>query len=261
MRLHRFYLEKGSGNEKSGSVANSAGKNKNSVTNLGQENITISSVEILHQITSVFRYKAGDRLAFFDGTGFDYIYEIINLNKRVAEFSFVEKTENKTKKSNIVLAFSLIKNQHDELVIQKCTELGISKFRPIISERTEKKSLNVDRANKIAIEATEQSGRDLVPTIFTPIKLNDLISTVQKSGEKLIAFHMTGEDFTESVVKNIISESVPTNILIGPEGGWSDEEIKLFAAAKIPLYKINNAVLRAETAAIAVSGIIGLWNR
>lgn len=237
MRLHRFYIS----------------------SDLGDKNISISDKEVIHQLVSVFRSKVGQQVILFNNSGFDYLYEIVDQSKQNLDFTLIDKKSNPIKKSKLTLAFSLIKNQNDELIIQKCTELGVSRFQPIISDRTEKKNINLDRAKKIATEAVEQSGRDFVPEICEPIKLNDFIAIAQKTSDKIIAFHMEGKNFSELGEKNLEILKGPDNrltLLIGPEGGWSDEEIELFKNKKIELYKINNAVLRAETAAIVATGII-----
>jgi 16S rRNA (uracil1498-N3)-methyltransferase len=231
MRLHRFYVS----------------------SDLGENNFYLSDKDIIHQLMTVFRYKIGQQVIFFNGSNFDYVYEIVNLSKKNINFVLVEKISNSIKKYNLTLAFSLIKNQNNELIFQKCTELGVSCFQPIISDRTEKKEINLERAQKIVIEATEQSGRDFVPEICEPLKLSEFLNL---TNDKIIAFHMDGKKLSE-LNNNEISKST---LLIGPEGGWSDLEIELFNNKKIPLYKISDSVLRAETAAILASGIIGVWN-
>jgi 16S rRNA (uracil1498-N3)-methyltransferase len=238
MRLHRFYIS----------------------SDLGDKNISISDKEVIHQLVSVFRSKVGQQVIFFNNSGFDYIYEIVDQSKQNLDFTLIEKKDNPLKKSKLTLAFSLIKNQNDELIIQKCTELGVDCFQPIISDRTEKKNINLDRSKKIATEAVEQSGRDVVPEICEPIKLSEFLNSTD---DVVITFHMDGKNFSElnsEILETLKSDDKKITLLIGPEGGWSDEEIELFKNKKIQLYKINNAVLRAETAAILASGIIGAWN-
>ncbi|HMP67642.1 MAG TPA: RsmE family RNA methyltransferase, partial [Candidatus Paceibacterota bacterium] len=164
MRLHRFFIN------------NNAEKAElSSNQKLGASKISILNPEIIHQLSKVFRYKIGQKVILFNGTGLDYVYEISKLSKDSAEFIFVEKKANKNLRANFTVAFSIIKKQNNELIIQKCTELGVSDFQPLISERTEKKNFEIDRVTKIAIEAVEQSGQDTIPTINNPMHLSDFL--------------------------------------------------------------------------------------
>jgi 16S rRNA (uracil1498-N3)-methyltransferase len=224
VHLHRFYTK--------------------SLISIGGTKVQTNNSDIIHQLSHVFRYKSGQRVIFFDGSGFDYVYEISDISKTKAEFSMVAKIKNTVGIKSIVLAFSLIKKQNNELIIQKCTELGVAGFQPLLSERTEKKNFDIERAKKIAIEATEQSGRDTAPIINETVTLNDFLN---RTTENVIAFHTSGLPF----VPGPYDSKKLTTIVIGPEGGWGDNELTLFKKHNIPLYTLGNLTLRAETAAIA----------
>jgi RsmE family RNA methyltransferase len=177
-------------------------------------------------------------------------------------------------KVQITLLMSLIKNDNFDLVLQKATELGVSEIVPIITERTIKKDLNMARSQRILVEASEQCGRSDVPVI-NPIKklgdavseLNSVVAGVTEGGVK--TGNITGKGSVGVFVCNQNSLDIKDILkkknsytdlifLIGPEGGWSPKEIKLFEDSKIQFVKINQNVLRAETAAIAILSILSM---
>jgi 16S rRNA (uracil1498-N3)-methyltransferase len=220
MRLHRFYTTE--------HLA-------------GQASIALRDEGALHQLRDVFRLAKGDRVIFFDGDGHDYIYEAEIIAKKEASFSFAEKKPNFIPTKNVTLYMSLIKKDNFELVLEKATELGVTHFVPVITERTQGKNLNMERAEKIMQEASEQCGRGDIPTIGDTTDLKDALN----ENPDVIIFDMEGNDLS--------SYKLSTNdykLLIGPEGGWSDKELKMFKDLNIQTLKLGDTVLRAETAAI-----------
>jgi len=136
------------------------------------------------------------------------------------------------------------------LIVEKCTEIGASAFHPLISERSEKKDLNIERLYKIAKEAAEQSGKTSLPAIFNPEKLEKAISDFD--GE-LFLLNFDGDDLKKMLSTN---KSKKIGILVGPEGGWSDNERIWFDEKGIKSVSFGSQTLRAETAAIAVSVLL-----
>ena len=126
-------------------------------------------------------------------------------------------------RSKTELAICLVKKNPMDTILQKATELGISKIIPIISERTEVKELNLDRAKKIVIEATEQSNQLVPPEILDVIKLKDFLQTFDKNSKILFADVNSKENLKAEDLKNVKS----CCILIGPEGDFSPEEREL----------------------------------
>jgi 16S rRNA (uracil1498-N3)-methyltransferase len=169
-----------------------------------------------------------------------------DINKKKAELKLLEKNQNSILPSfNLTLCPSLIKKDKLEWVIEKCTELGVGKFEPVISSRSEKKALSLTRLENIAKEAAEQSGRAVVPIIARPISLKEKLNDGQS---EFIMFDPSGtEDI--SVVKSIIKDK-PIEVFIGPEGGWTQEEIELFKNKRARIISLGHMTLRAETAAI-----------
>jgi 16S rRNA (uracil1498-N3)-methyltransferase len=227
MRLHRFYT-------------------KDHLA--GQDEITLRDEAALHQLRDVFRLAKGDRVIFFNGDGLDYIYEARIISKKEAAFGFVETTQNITLTKKVTLYMSLIKKDNFEMVLEKCTELGVTHFVPVITERTQGKNLNMERAERIMKEASEQCGRGDVPTIGEIMDLEDVL----KENPDVIIFDMDGQEL------KVTSQKSQVKILIGPEGGWSEKEIKIFKDLKIQTFKLGDTVLRAETAAIVASAFLSI---
>lgn len=225
MRLHRFYIDKP----------------------IEDKIIKIENDELIHQWKNVFRYLVGAQLIIFNGDGYDYLCMITELYNRTAQLEIISRKKALLPEKNIGLAMALIKKDNMEMIVQKATELGVSKIFPIISERSEKKSLNMDRAKKIAIEASEQSGRGDIPEIFEPLGLEEFLGSENlEQFEKKIIFVPKEEKF------NITGSAQNDSFLIaiGPEGGFSDRELQLFAKNSFKRYSLGNLILRSETAVI-----------
>jgi len=242
MRLHRFYIE-----EKLRDLP--AGRQ-----------VQIFDEAILHQMKNVFRLEVGDKVIFFDGQekerGKDYECNIELLSKKEGKFIVEKINENFIPERKVTLYISLIKKENFELTIEKATELGVSKIVPIITERVQKKNIDLDRCRRIIKEASEQCGRGDLPEIIEPMNLEEIFT---EDVSNLIAFDMSGENFKTYQLINLPRRQAGLKtyqLLIGPEGGWSDEELNIFKDKKIKMYSLGNTVLRAETAAIVASAFV-----
>jgi 16S rRNA (uracil1498-N3)-methyltransferase len=158
----------------------------------------------------------------------------------------------KVPKNNIYLCFSLLKKDKNDWVLQKATELGVSHFVPLLCDRTEKSGFNPDRAQKIVIEAVEQCGRSDIPRIHEPITPEKLIDELFEKVDLLVAEQ--GSPIRTHDPELIAQK--PQAILIGPEGGWTDEEKQLFADKKLKHLALSEFTLRAETAAITAAALL-----
>lgn len=228
MRLHRFYVTE-------------------EITQ--GKDFVIRDADLYHQLRNVFRFTVGGQVILLDNTGFEYLSMITSFERGSLSFTLISKTESKTNPTRELHVYaSLIKNSNFEWVLEKGTELGVTKFIPIISERSEKKNLNVERAEKIIREASEQSGRATLPVLGEVMKLEDIVMT----DIPLFAFDPSGDPFTIEHTHNYS----PLAVLIGPEGGWSDRELFLFKKENVRIYSLGSTILRAETASIAVSSLI-----
>jgi len=235
MRLHRFYIN----------------------TPLEHTKVIIKDERLIHQWRDVFRYNVGSEVILFDGSGNEFDSVIESLGNREAQIRLVEEKQGFIPKNKIHLYISIIKKDNLELVIEKATELGVSKVTPIISERSEKKGFNIERAKKIAIEASEQCGRADIPEIG---EVASLESVLESNGEIIIFDPSSTSPLATLLAKERGTENYKlrsTNLFIGPEGGWSPKELEIFKQKKAQVYSFGPLILRAETVAIvALSKII-----
>jgi 16S rRNA (uracil1498-N3)-methyltransferase len=143
MRVHRFYT----------------------ATPIKETKFDITDRDMLHQWKSVFRYNVGSQVILFDGSGVDYLCMITSIRNLGATVEVIENKEVSMKRNNVYLCMAMIKKDNFELVTQKVTEIGVTHIIPILCEHSEKKKLNMERLNKIVLEASEQSGRGDIPTV------------------------------------------------------------------------------------------------
>ena len=217
------------------------------------ENTTgLLSKEHTHYVVNVMRLKKGSNLNFFNKEG-EWLSEIIFIERDKVEIKFLNKIKEPFKISSIELAICLVKKTPIEIILQKATELGVSKIIPIISDRTEVKDLNFDRANKIVIEATEQSNQLNPPEIGRLIKLKDFINDISK--ETKLFFADVNSEYILSV-KDLVKEK-KISVLIGPEGDFSPAERELILSKpETDSFSLSQNILRADTAVISAISII-----
>ena len=202
--------------------------------------------KLLHQWNNVLRFNAGQQIVLFDGAQHDKLYKIDEIKKSEAHLALITDFERKVPKRNVYLLWSLLKKDKNDWVLQKCTELGVSHFLPLIADRSEKTGFNHERAEKIIIEAAEQCGRSDVPTVREPMHI---ATAIEQLHEK-IELYICEQDGEDSVGKEVDS----VGVLIGPEGGWSDAEKALFKVKGIRHLNLHDFTLRAETAAVIAAG-------
>ena len=233
MRLHRFYLN----------------------TPISGKTFDVTDRDLIHQWRSVFRYNVGSQVILFDGTGTDYLCIISSLRNLGATLTVLEKTLKKNDHNhgkNIWICLGIIKKDNFELVVQKVTELGVAHIVPVLCERSEKKNIKLDRLQKIAIEASEQSNRGDIPYIHNIVEFSSLLKG-DLLPNRVVFLDTRGKSFKEALKNENPNELA---IFVGPEGGWSDAEVKEFAKHNIPSISLGSQILRAETAAIAVSSLL-----
>jgi len=202
-----------------------------------------------HYLTKVMRINIGKNFSLFNQNG-EWEARISKITNGIVEFLIIKKIRSKNNEREIWLAFAPIKLNYLNLMIQKATELGISKFIPILTERTIVRKINEKRLDKIIVEASEQSNRLKVPKIEKIMKLDNFLKINQKT--KIIF-----GDLNTNNNKLIINNIEPLCILIGPEGDFTlKEREKILKLKKIVPLKINENILRSETAAISLISII-----
>src|SRR3989344_8625753 len=234
--MHRFYLDE----------------------KLDTDILVVKDKAILHQLRNVLRLRKGDFIGFFNNLGeqqgFDFIAELKNIERSSANFFIKEKKEN-TREPNkkLVLYQSLVKKERFEQILQHGTEIGISEFFSVISKRAGKKSIQLDRCQKILREASEQSGRAVVPKLSPVLDFKKAVEQARDSGFKTYFAH------TEEKDRRIYGAGDRhVNLFIGPEGGWDQSEVFAMQRAGFIPISLGRLTFRAETAAI-VAGYTLLW--
>lgn len=215
---------------------------------------TIDS-ELINQLKNVFRLKTGDRVILVDGQGQEAEAEIKSLHKDnlelVVDVSTIRENKNEPERQ-VTLYCAVLKKEHFELVVEKATEVGVRIIVPIITERTVKTGLRLDRLEKIIKEAAEQSGRGRVPSVGEPINLAEAIK--QAASQNQVNYFLHTKVIEHSVLdKKEIEQIDKVGLFVGPEGGWTEGEVVAAEQVGCQLISLGSLTLRAETAAIVGS--------
>ena len=226
--------------------------------NIVENTTSLLSKEHTHYVVNVMRMKRGSNINFFNKEG-EWLSEIIFLDRDRVEVKFLNKTKESSKKSNIELAICLVKKNPMETILQKATELGVSIITPIISERTEVKELNYERAQKIVVDATEQSNQLNPPEISKVIKLKDFLEKLDlDNGSKFLFADVNSQNNLQK--KDVEGDTLKT-ILIGPEGDFSPSERQsILAKANTTYFSISKNILRSDTAVISAISLVNFIN-
>ena len=203
-----------------------------------------------HYLTKVMRIKENEVFSLFNQNG-EWEAKILRISKGFVEFKTTKQLRQKQNTKELWLAFSPIKSNYQNFMIQKATELGITKFLPIIFDRTVVRKINKERLEKITIEASEQSNRINVPKIED---VQDLKSFLKTNSMDLIFTDLNSNN--KKIDKSKFAKK-PVCLIIGPEGDFSEaerEEILNFEGVQ-PI-KINENILRSETAVISAISIV-----
>jgi 16S rRNA (uracil1498-N3)-methyltransferase len=203
-----------------------------------------------HYLTKVMRVKEKQHFSLFNNNG-EWEAKILGVSKGIVEFKIIKQLRQKENMKELWLAFSPIKSNYQNFMIQKATELGVTKFLPIIFDRTVVRKINNERLEKIVIEASEQSNRLNIPSIE---EVQNIKSFLKLNSMNLIFTDLNSDN--KKIDKSKLTDK-PICIIIGPEGDFSEaerEEILSFKGVQ-PL-KINENILRSETAVISAISII-----
>ena len=215
--------------------------------------------EQAHYIGRVLRHSAGDAVQLFDGSGQEYLGQLIEVGKKTVRVELTEQLHGQPDSPlRVHLGQGLSRGERMDWAIQKATELGVAEITPIVSERCEVR-LKDERADKrlahwqqVAISACEQCGRSTVPLIHPPLLLADWLEQVE--ADLKLVLHPVAEP--------LVSHAKPASLafLIGPEGGLNDNEVSQAVAANFQAARLGPRVLRTETAAaVALSVAQQLW--
>lgn len=225
MKLHRFYLDREL-----------------------PKDFWMDDEGLFHQMTRVLRFQEGRELVLFNAVQEERLYKIVKIGNNALHLELVTEMVPKTPSKDVYLCFSLLKKDKNDWVLQKGTELGVSHFVPMLCDRTEKTGFDVERALKIVTEAAEQCGRADIPRVREPLSPQAIIEELQADDVTVCVAEQDSELYD--------IESNKTAILIGPEGGWTDDEKQYFADKSIQHTSLSEFTLRAETAAITAAALL-----
>ncbi|MEG0307450.1 MAG: 16S rRNA (uracil(1498)-N(3))-methyltransferase [Clostridium sp.] len=224
---------------------------------------TIEGDDVKH-IYKVLRLKAGDKVNLNNCNGAEFIGEIQEVNKKEVIVNILEKVElNNESPIRVHLFQGLPKAAKMDLIAQKCTELGISKITPIITERVVVKGSEtsefkkVDRWNRIALEACKQSKRSVIPTINQPMEFEALVSVLKEFDLVVVPYENQENQGMKYVKSQVIDKDIKdVAIIIGPEGGFEDSEIQTLKELNAFIVTLGPRILRTETAGFVALSLI-----
>ena len=203
-----------------------------------------------HYLTKVMRVKENEVFSLFNKNG-EWEAKILKISKSIVEFKTTKQLRQKESTKELWLAFSPIKSNYQNFMIQKATELGVTKFLPIIFDRTVVRKINKERLEKIVIEASEQSNRINVPIIEESQNLTNFLNT------NFIDLIFTDLNSKNNKIDKSKLTDRPVCIIIGPEGDFSEaEREEILSFSGVQAIKINENILRSETAVISAISIV-----
>lgn len=212
--------------------------------------IEVDDPSTIHIIKNVLKLSIGEECIVFNDKGNDYLSSIVSVDKKLVTLKVLSTVEKKNIPKNITACISIIKHDNFELIVQKLTEIGIQTIVPIVSDRTVKQSIRIDRLQKISDEALEQSGGSSRVLIKEPQTLENALK--ERANLSQYCFEFTGEKLASTNEKEAV-------FYIGPEGGWSNSDLQLFKDYGAHFCSLGDKVLRAETATI-IAGYKLLWD-
>lgn len=228
---------------------------------IGGSSAILNGEEAYH-VTRVLRLRPGDEVYLFDGCGLEYRCRIQRLQKEGIEMEVIERLAGKPESPlRLTLAQSLLKGEKFDWVIQKATELGVSRIVPLATDHADVRigsdpvSRRLDRWRRISLEALKQCGRRKLVEIVPPVSLGELLD--EESGEKgaKLAFTESGGMPMSDAIE-ALAAARDVMAIIGPEGGWSVAELALFELKGVKSLTLGPRVLRSETAAIVTLALI-----
>jgi 16S rRNA (uracil1498-N3)-methyltransferase len=223
MRLHRFFLQ----------------------ADLQKSPLDVDDPHLCHQLFKVLRLREGDHVLLLDGKGKEAEATLREISPMRARFSLHSVHEASAEpKKNVMLYCSILKRENFEWVIQKATEVGVREIIPILSSRTVKMGLKIERLGAIAKEAAEQSGRGIIPRIHPPQDFSEALKDAPSNVSHFF-FHPERSPLQRDESNGHSS----IGVWIGPEGGWTEKEVALAKEKGFSLVSLGSLALRAETAA------------
>lgn len=190
------------------------------------------------------QFQPGQELVLFDGVQHERLYRLTELNEREAHLELVTDYVRKLPAREVYLLWSLLKEDKNDQVLQKCTELGVSHFIPLLTDHSEETDFDLERAENLLIKVVEQCGRSDIPAVREPMKVETALKDYQDKIQLYVCEQ--SEDSTLPASDSKLS----TGVLVGPEGGWSDLEKALFQQNQIQHLNLRDFTHDAETVAV-----------
>ena len=216
-----------------------------------------------HQIRDVLRMKAGENIIVLDNTGDEYTVSLIEIDRRNVVGEVIEKRRSESEpRTQITLCQSLLSREKFEWVLQKCTEVGVSCFVPIVTERSIIRRpqtitpQKMSRCQNIITEAAEQSGRARIPALESPLLFTDVQARLAGFDCCLVGSVAGNRSSLRQILESVKKESAHVALLIGPEGGFTEKEIADACGRGAKAFSLGKRILRTETAAIVASALI-----
>ena len=209
-----------------------------------------------HYLSRVLRLSTGQRIVLFNGDGHDYPSEIIRVSKNKVDLSVGERVDARSESPlNITLVQALGRGERMDTSLQKCTELGVATFQPLITQRVELR-LRPDKLAKrmlhwrrVVISACEQCGRATVPPVYEPLALGDWLAE-STTAMRLVLEPGSGTSLAAAQIESAVE------LLAGPEGGFTDSELGLLQSAGVEAVSLGPRILRTETAGPAAVTVL-----
>lgn len=223
--------------------------------------------EVFRHAIQVLRLQRGESLLLFNGAGGEYLAELTEINKRSATVFIQSFDPSNTESSlDLTLVQALIKPDKMDFALQKAVELGISAFQPLITQRSvvrtdkEKIDKKLQHWQAVAVSACEQSGRTKLPKIYAPQTLSHYLSQLDEHTTYLLLAPGSTQDLSQVTVHTHTTQHFTKHlaVLIGPEGGFTEDEVAACLAAKMQGIALGKRILRAETASTSVLAILQL---
>ncbi len=216
--------------------------------------VHITDREIVHQIRSVLKLKAGELVILSDGHMKEINGRIKDVGMRSVEVDIIRKHDNENEAGlHVVLYCAVLKKENFDLVVQKATEVGVYEIIPVVSNRTVKLNVNGERLQKIAREAAEQSGRGIVPKIHEPMDFKQALEHARPNNANYF-FELGAPLFDKGILR--MKDMHRVGLFIGTEGGWDPSEVEAAKLNYFHMASLGPLTFRAETAAIIGSYLI-----
>lgn len=235
-----------------------------SINDINNELFRSSDKELCHQVSKVLKMRAGKHITFCDDLENEYLAEWVTVSRSLCEAKIIEKKiiDDIGSKTPVHLYISPLKNQNRwEFILEKGTEIGVASFTPLISKRSEASELRkAERLHRIIKEAAEQSGRTKLPELNSPLLFDQLIEICTPGNALgfIATLHKNTVPLTQAISEEIEAcpmTKVGFNILIGPEGGFTEEEVEEIAKKGVRPVTLGSQTLRTETAAIVAAAL------